>query len=399
MQRGNPLWLWPEVAPAHWREALVQIERACATVLAGECPNAFCGDPAAFELAGYTSGMGPLLGWWLEQGLISNGCGAVESTLCHQLHANGARMGRLLEHTRALVQLLSDNCIDVTVLKGVHTAFAYFPSPACRPMSDIDILVRSSDAARIDALLEKAQYRQVAGNSFETTWRHADAATCPETLVSLEADDPWTLDLHVSLDVQGPPGALPAQLSRLAEADNRERWDLFSNANKLQQPALLLHLAAHAGSGFHNLTLLRLVEIALVARTDHRSGTLNWNDFLEAGHTAGSLAFAYPALELARRLSPNDIPQLIVERCMADAPAAVRRLVGAMSPATAHSIDRPSLREHFAWTTGAGGWLRRLAADIVPEPRSLRRTAAVHAARARGLLRVASRRGATRQAP
>jgi len=399
MQRGNPLWLWPEIAPDQWREAMAQIERACVAVLAGDCPDALRGDAAAFELAGYTSGMGPMLGWWLEKGLIPKGCDAVESTLCRQLHANGARMDKLLEHTRGLVQLLSDNCIGVTVLKGVHTAFAYFPSPACRPMSDVDILVGPDDAARSEGLLQGAQYRPVARNPLETTWRHADAAACPETLVSLEADDPWTLDLHVSLDVEGPPGALPARLSRLDQTENREPWELFGSASKLTQPGLLLHLAAHAGSGFHNLTMVRLLELALVARIDQASGALDWNDFMEVGQSTGGLAFAYPALELARCLAPDDIAQSVVERCKAEAPAAVRGLVGGMSPATSHRIDGPSLREHFAWTRGAIGWLRRLAADIVPDSRSLRRTAAVHAARARGLLRIASRLRVTRRAP
>jgi hypothetical protein len=399
LRQGNPLWLWPEVAPRDWRAAMVEVERICTALLAGNRADALSGDPAAVALAGYTSGMGPMLGWWLEQGLLSASCVAIESALERQFHANGARMAMLLGSAREVAQLLTGKCIGVTVLKGMHTAWGYFPRAACRPMSDIDILIAPADAAAAEAVLEAAGYQQVARTRFESTWRLGGVAVDPLTTVSLEADDPWTLDLHVSLDVTGPPGSSRARLSELDPAAGREAWDLLPGAVRLAQPALLLHLAAHAGSGFHNLTLVRLVEIVLVARADRAGGTLDWDEFAELGRATGSLAFAYPALELARRLSPAAIPQALVERCAAEAPPAVRRLVAGMRPATAHGIDRPSLREHFAWTRGPGGWLRRLAADLVPEPGSLRRSAAIHAGRARGLLRAASRSRATPPRP
>jgi hypothetical protein len=391
LRQGNPLWLWPEVAPRDWRAAMLEIERICAAVLTGNRADALSGDPAAVALAGYTSGMGPMLGWWLDRGILSASCAAIESALRRQFDSNGARMGMLLGRARVVAQLLTDNGIAVTMLKGVHTAWAYYQRAACRPMSDIDILIAPADATGAEAVLETAGYHQEARTRFESTWRLGGVAVDPLTTVSLEADDPWTLDLHVSLDVTGPPGSSPARLSEIDPAATRQPWDPLPAAEQLAQPALLLHLAAHAGSGFHNLTLVRLVEIVLVASADRASGTLDWDEFAEVGQQTGSLAFAYPALALARRLSPAAIPQALVERCAGEAPPAVRSLVAGMRPATAHSIDRPSLREHFAWTQGPGGWFRRLAADLVPEPGSLRRSAAIHAGRARGLLRAASR--------
>ncbi len=390
-RQGNPLWLWPEVDAGKWRAAMVEIEAACAAVLAGERADALAGDAGAIGLAGYTSGTGPLLGWWIEQGLLSGSGADLESGLRHQLHANGHRMSKLLDIAQATARRLTGNGIEVTLLKGAHTAFAYFPAPACRPMSDVDFLVSRADAAGAEAELEALGFRRIARTPLETTWQLADSARDPATAISVEADDPWSLDLHYSLDVVGPPGAATARLSALQESSRRESGP-FPGASWLGQPALLLHLAAHAGSGFHNLTLLRLVEIVLVARAGRAAGDLDWDEFLEAGRVTGSLAFAFPALALARRLSPADIPQAVVEKCAAQAPLAIRRLVAGMRPATAHGIDRPSVREHYAWTSGAGGWLRRLAADIVPEPGSFRKSAAIHAVRARGLLRSAARR-------
>lgn len=396
-RQGSPLWLWPEVAPDEWLRAVIEIERSCTAVLAGKS-CAIESDPVALELAAYTSGMGPLLGWWLENGQLS-ASGTVEDKLRHQLHANGARMARLLDRTDDLAKLLARSGIDVTVLKGAQTAPGYFPSEACRPMSDIDLLVAPDDAIEGERVLKAADYRLIGRTPFESTWQHRTATREPLTMVSLEADDPWSLDLHVSLDVAGPPGTPPARLSQLGQARSCAVCRRFPEAFQLAQPALLLHLAAHAGSGFHNLTLMRLVEILLVARADSACGALDWDEFAAVGRATGSLAFAYPALHLARRLAPADIPQAVIEHCAAEAPSAIRRLLATMRPATAHRIDRPSLREHFAWTTGAGGWLRRLAADVVPQPDSLRKSAAVHAARARGLLRAASLRRATRPRP
>jgi hypothetical protein len=387
LREGHPLWLWPEVAPAAWRSAMSEFERVCRALLAGDRPEPIRGDPAAISLAGYTSGMGPMLGWWLGHGALPGSSAAIDQALGQQLEANRARMTGLLDRARAVVRLMTGQGLGVTVLKGAATALAYFPEPACRPMSDIDVLVPETDAACAAALIEAAGYRRIAGNRFESTWRLDEVAVSPLTSSSLEADDPWTLDLHVSLDILGPPGATPARLSRLDPDSTRTAWAPVPAARRLSQPALLLHLAAHAGSGFHNLTLVRLVEIVLVARADREAGALDWETFERLGREAGALAFAFPALHLARELAPADIPQEAVALCRAAAPRAVTRLVAGLRPATAHRIERPSLREHFAWTGGPAGWLRRLAADILPEPRSLRRSATIHAARARGLLR------------
>jgi hypothetical protein len=252
-------------------------------------------------------------------------------------------------------------------------------------MSDIDLLLSPADAQTGADVLGAAGYRRAAGTPLESTWVRQGTSREPLTIMSLEADDPWSIDLHVSLDVRGPPGATPARLSRATAAT--EASSSLRGAHQLRQPMLLLHLAAHAGSGFHNLTLLRLVEIVLVARADAVNGNLRWDQLSELGQATASLAFAYPALAVARRLSPNDIPLEVVEQSARAAPARVRRVVEGLRPASAHRIDQPTLREHFAWTGGLGGWLRRLGADVLPDPKSLRRSALIHISRARSLRR------------
>jgi hypothetical protein len=174
------------------------------------------------------------------------------------------------------------------------------------------------------------------------------------------------VDLHSSLDLFVSAGAPLAALGRLQPMASRSPWPLSDRAVVLDQPALLLHLAVHAGSGLQNLTLLRLVELCLVIRQGHGDGALSWDDFIEAGARAGVLGFAYPALRLAEDLTPELVPALVLERCAASAPFAVRKLVSSLTPATAQRLDRTSVAEHFMWTSGWSGRARQLFADVAP---------------------------------
>jgi len=137
----------------------------------------------------------------------------------------------------------------------------------------------------------------------------------------------------------------------------------------LDQPLLLLHLAAHAGAGWQNLTLLRQLELALVIRRDLKAGLLSWPAFLEAGGRTGALGYAYPALALADRLAPDLVPGVVLTHCAAQAPQAVRRALERLTPANAQRIDRNSVGEHFMWADSWPARLRLLADDILPAVR------------------------------
>ena len=65
---GNPAWLWPEVAVSDWAAATAAISQGAADVLASHRGALGQIDPRALSLACYTSGVGPLLGYWVEDG-------------------------------------------------------------------------------------------------------------------------------------------------------------------------------------------------------------------------------------------------------------------------------------------------------------------------------------------
>lgn len=355
-RQGNPAWLWPDIQVRDWREALGKIEETLRAVLAGEEPPTLDGDPAAIGLAGYTSGVGPLLGWWVETGVI-RASPAVATVLELHLRHNRARAARMAVAAAALVKALAAQSVPVVVLKGAHTARTYFPDPGVRPASDIDLLVSAKDALAAETVLLSLGHVLESRAARESSWRPVGAPTEPRSLGLVHGDDPWSVDLHTSLDVFVSAGAPLAKLDAL---------EPMAGGSVLSQPTLLLHLAVHAGSGMQNLTLLRLVELVLVIRKDLAEGRLSWDAFVEAGERAGALGYAYPALWLCEQLAPGLTPSNVLDRCAAEAPPAVRRHLGRLTPATAQRIDGASLSEHFMWTRGWGGRLRQLVWDIIP---------------------------------
>src|SRR5690606_29290815 len=70
--QGHPSYLWPEVAPAEWRDALAALGEAVRTLLAGaeRVELAPRQSPGAIGVAAFTSGTGPLLGHWVEAGRL-----------------------------------------------------------------------------------------------------------------------------------------------------------------------------------------------------------------------------------------------------------------------------------------------------------------------------------------
>ena len=277
-RQGRPTWLWPDVSLEAWRNAMGQIEATARAVLSGRT-GVLDGDPAAIGLAGYISGMGPLLGWWRETGLIAAEPGVGRVLELHLRH-NRLRAARMETAAIRVVEALSRKGLDVVVLKGAHTARDYFPDPGARPASDIDLLVRAEQVVPAEAVLQAEGLVEASRGARESSWRPAQGPTSPRALTLVHADDPWSIDLHASLDIFVSAGAPLARLDLAGPMTGLARWAPNPRARTLDQPLLLLHLAAHAGSGLQNLTLLRLVELHLVIRRDLTDGALSWDCLL-----------------------------------------------------------------------------------------------------------------------
>ena len=93
-RQGRPAWLWPEVPIEAWRLAMEAMGKVTAAILAGEPAPPLDGDPQALGLAGYTSGLGPLLGLWLEQDRLQAD-EAIAAIMARHLAHNRIRAERL----------------------------------------------------------------------------------------------------------------------------------------------------------------------------------------------------------------------------------------------------------------------------------------------------------------
>jgi hypothetical protein len=264
------------------------------------------------------------------------------------------------------VDALVESSVPVVILKGGHTAYGYFPEPAIRPASDLDLLVPHDFSAHAEVALAKCGLECAGRGRRDSTWKRPGSASEPRSMWLVHADDPWTVDLHSSLDFSAAPGAATVRFDSADPIGTSDPWPLDAEAGALSQPLLLLYLAVHAGGGLHNLTLLRLIEIVLVARRDVASGRLSWDDVLQLGASTNALGPAYPALRLADKLAPGTIPAAVLDISAELAPPRARRIVDALEPANAQRVDRASIAEHFMWVRGFPGWCRQLAADVAP---------------------------------
>ena len=364
---GHHTWLWPEVTVDAWRDSLLAMEAATRGVLLGRAAPRLDGDPGALGIAAYTSGMGPLLGWWLESGVLE-ASPAVAALLRLHLRHNRLRMERLGRAGAHAAARLAEAGVVPTVLKGMHTAHAYFPEPGTRPVSDVDLLVSPAELPAAEAALRQAGYEPgpVQRRPYKRDWVPAGAGRAPRSLALTHADDPFSLDVHTSLD-RNFFGVATVRLDRVPTA-SAAAWEAAPHVRVPGQPLLALLLATHASEGFHGLTLVRLVELVRVFRRDTETGALAWDELVRAARTAGALRFAWPALELAERLAPGTVPGPTLARFAAEATPAMRRVLARSTPATAQRLDRLSLEERWMWAGTPWERARRLAHAVWPAP-------------------------------
>ncbi|HJP68758.1 MAG TPA: nucleotidyltransferase family protein [Sphingomicrobium sp.] len=379
---GKPAWIWPEVPLGSWAEATDELATASATVLRGDVAHFSDFEPLTFSLACYISGMGPLLGWWLEANALT-APSAVGAVLNAHLHHARNRARYVATMSKFVIAHLANEGVRPIVLKGGHTAFAYFPDPATRPASDLDLLVPAAQAAKAESTLALAGLRCLSRTRRDSTWAISGERQEPRSIWLAHAEDPWSVDLHTSLDFSAATGAQLVHLDSADPFSTAIDWPPDHRAKALSQPLQLLQLAVHASGGLQNLTLLRLVELILVVRRDHKGGRLSWKSFLETAEQTGGLGAAYPALKMSEKMLPGIVPKEILDRCNEASPRRVRAIVNKLDPASAQRVERASIAEHFMWVSGTSGWLRQLGSDLFP-PHSL---LSIYQARAYRLLR------------
>jgi hypothetical protein len=251
VRQGNRSWLWPDTPIAGWRSALLQIERITREILHdGRADTALTESGDRLCVAAFTSGMGPLLGYWGAVGKLRASAEVLALVDLHYRH-NAIRMDMLSARAAEAVGARAGAGVRATVLKGMQTAFAYFPTPGTRPLSDIDLLVDAADRALAGEVLHCLGYLPGKTVLFppQQCWRMASSPPVPRSLVLTHRDGPWYIDLHTGLSQRYSAGARIVELDRLRAPGRIESWVLSLSADALAPVAMLLHLACHASCG------------------------------------------------------------------------------------------------------------------------------------------------------
>jgi len=359
----DPRALWSDVEEADFSAAMGEIVRAASAQLAGPGARGSLMDPIpgggpAFGAAAFASGLGPLLGYWIEAGRLEASAPVAEVLHAHLDHGR-RRAAKLHAELETLAGLLDGAGIEVTVLKGMHTGRAYFPEPGARPVSDIDLLVPPGAAPDAGRVLERAGFRLQSRVPGRSTWKPPGIARLMSVQLT-HADNPWTLDLHQTLDRRFPGASAVADFGALDEADRRP-WNVGgARVWTLSQPLLACFLAVHASDHIPLLTPLRLVDLVLMFRADGGVG-FPWEGLAERFERTGLSPFGYPALKLTEDLAPGTVDRAVLALLSAAAPPPVRRLMARMTPATALQIYHRSFEGRFLWV---GPGCRRAGAAV-----------------------------------
>jgi hypothetical protein len=341
---SDPRELWPQLSEDSFSAAMEAIAEVTGAVLLRSAARLRIPDRVPADVLGITafaSGMGPLLGYWIETGRLDTDDETAAILTIHLEHGR-LRAERIRGMLGRLLDELNSAGAEVVLLKGARLARSYYPDPGTRPMSDIDLLVSASDAATA---------RDVLGDMGMTPELAADHATSWASslqIASLEydhVDNPLKIDLHTSLDRKVRSSR--ARFDFSFESDTAE-WDgRGGSVRALRPPLLIWHLSVHVAAHFYWFRLLQLVDLVLVSRAHRRPEV--WQELLERIDRVGEHRFAYPGLVLAERLAPSSVPPDVLEHLGRNTPARIHRVVDAMSPAKTQRLFHTSIEEALMW--------------------------------------------------
>jgi hypothetical protein len=206
-------------------------------------------------------------------------------------HAHAARLREQV--LTEVLTLYRDAGIDVLLLKGAALAQLVYPQPLLRPMRDIDILVRASDAPRAQALLAEIGF-----------------APPPSPMAGLEADhhhlaaikravDGFSIsvEVHHGLNLN-EPGRPPRTFEELAPAAQPLTIGGIV-AQTLGCEDMLWHIYRHAfcmPMGYESLRLIWVADLVSLVEA--------WLDRIDWERVARQYPAAYALLPLLHTLTP-----------------------------------------------------------------------------------------------
>jgi hypothetical protein len=381
LRRRQHAWRATQRPDALWPGLDREVIQSAADAIGGAVAQVLRGDRARLEfrrggddperraravgVAALITGVGPLLGAWMERGELD-----VEESLAgvltrHLAHGR-AREARIRAAARPVLARMERAGLAPGVIKGFHTAQVYFPEPGARPFSDVDVVVPPAAIAHAERQLLDAGFvpePRTGGIGYKREWLPPDGRSEVWSHELWHARSRWKLDLHDGLNFDSVVrNVRTPQTPRFTEVLQLDGVPLrITDANEL-----IAVLAAHASTELYSQRLLRLVEIVFVVRRAAALGTLDWVAVESSLAERESLRFAHPMLTLTERLAPGTVDGRLLARVRSATTARARAVTSALSP-TAPILDSGfSLRARLIWARGARDTLRWMWSMIAP---------------------------------
>lgn len=369
----RPEALWPGLDGEIIQSAADAIGRAVTERLQGTRARLELTDPGddadrrarAIGVAGLITGVGPLLGAWLERGELDADAPVARVLERHLAHGR-AREARIRALVMPVLARMVSAGLEPGVMKGFHTAYCYFPEPGARPFADVDIVVAPAAIPDAERLLREAGFvpeGRTGGIGYKREWLPPEGRGDVWSYEIWHARSRWKLDLHDGLNFD--------QIQRNVSTPQTPRFteilQLDGLALRTADPnELIALLAAHASTELYSQRLLRLIELVLVVRRATALGTLDWTAVESSLVERDAMRFAYPMLALTERLAPGTVNAGLLARLSQATTPRARAVASALSP-TAPILDRGfSLRDRLIWAEGARATLRWLWSMIAP---------------------------------
>jgi hypothetical protein len=368
-RKRNLADLWPGLRSEHYWSAVARLVRLTADVLGNRQPERLItphgSTVRALGIAGFVSGVGPLIGYWIEQGVVQ--ADDEIAALFGEHLEHGRRRAALLsvELTRLLRQF-EGHQLGVTVLKGVHVGRDYYPEPGARPSTDIDLLVDAGKAEEAAAVLSRLGFVKGITDrlSHRGDWHLPDLGD-PRSLELTHAESPWSIDLHATLDRRFNYSVVGA-FGELASVARANLSDELPGVQVMKSASLLAYLAFHASSGFDCVRLILLVDMVLVIRRDFAPDPDAWAGFEREIRTRGIARFVYPALSVVAQLVPGIVSTETMARLGSWTPRRIRNRVARATPLSTQRLGDPTVSARLMWLTSAKDILRWVVGMVWP---------------------------------
>ncbi len=259
------------------------------------------------------------------------------------------RMQALEAHLRGSVEVLANEGIPVLLLKGAALGMTVYTSLTERPMLDLDLLVRPSDASRAWELLERGGWegaQRGVQDSFYEGHHHL------RPLRRQDGTETY-LELHTEVLPRGHPFSL------LAEDFWAQASEVTVGLGRVWVPCpehLVIHACIHLAWS-HGLSSRGWGTFRDLGFLLTRSGRpLEWGRVVGLAREARAGSSCYWALRLGRALVGLEVPQSLLETMAPAGPAWVRAALERQFALSLFPVGSPSCPSvsltRMLWSSG-----------------------------------------------